>query len=57
MNYGEFVSRKEAMTILGVKSETTMIKYEKEGKIKAYRPLSNRKRYKVAELLKLQNKG
>ncbi|MEZ7500447.1 hypothetical protein QO200_17080 [Flavobacterium sp. Arc3] len=57
MEYGEYVSRKEAMLILGIKSETTMIKYEKKGKIKAHRPLSNRTRYKVCDLLKLQNKG
>jgi predicted site-specific integrase-resolvase len=57
MEYGEYVSRKEAMSILGIKSETTMIKYEKKGKIKAHRPLSNRTRYKVCDLLKLQNRG
>lgn len=57
MEYGEFVSRKEAMIILGIKSETTMIEHEKKGKIKVYRPLSNRTRYKVTDLLKLQNKG
>lgn len=57
MEYGEFVNRKQAMTILGISSETTIIKYEKIGKIKVYRPLSNRTRYKVSDLLKLQNKG
>ncbi len=57
MEYGEFVSRKEAMIILGIKSETTMIEHEKKGKIKVYRPLSNRTRYKVTDLLKLQSKG
>lgn len=57
MEYGEFVNRKDAMLILGIKSTTTMVKYEKEGKIKVYRPLSNRTRYKISDLLKLQNKG
>lgn len=57
MEYEEFVNRKEAMTILGISSETTMIKHEKKGKIKVYRPLSNRTRYKVSDLLKLLNKG
>lgn len=57
MENDKFVSRKEAMDILGIKSETTMGKYEKEGKIKVHRPLSNRTRYKVSDLLKLQNKG
>jgi predicted site-specific integrase-resolvase len=57
MENDEFVSRKAAMIILGISSETTMIKYEKKGKIKVYRPLSNRTRYKVSDLLKLQNKG
>lgn len=57
MEYGEFVNRKEAMLILGIRSETTMIKYERDGYIRAYRPLSNRTRYKVSDLIKLQQKG
>lgn len=57
MENDKFVSRKEAKIILGVKSDTTMIDYEKEGKIRVYRPFSNRTRYKVSELLKVQNKG
>lgn len=57
MEYGEFVDRKEAKIILGIKSDTTMGKYESEGIIIVYRPLSNRLRYKVSELLDLQNKG
>jgi hypothetical protein len=56
MEYGEYVNTKEAMVILGIKSETTMIKYESKGRIKAYRPFGNRKRYKVKELLELQSK-
>ncbi|TDP02476.1 hypothetical protein [Flavobacterium sp. 245] len=56
MQNDQFVSTREAMIILGIKSQTTIGKYETEGKIKAYRPFSNRKRYKVSELLKLQSK-
>ncbi|WP_231926273.1 MerR family transcriptional regulator [Flavobacterium gilvum] len=52
----QFVNTKDAMIILGIKSQTTIGKYESEGKIKAYRPFSNRKRYKVSELLKIQSK-
>lgn len=57
MENDKFVNTKEAMDILGIKSETTMGKYEKQGKIKVHRPLSNRKRYKLSDLQKLQNKG
>ncbi len=53
----DYVGTKEAMLILGIKSTTTIMKYENEGKIRVYRPFSNRKRYKVSELLKLQSKG
>ncbi|WP_366186498.1 hypothetical protein [Flavobacterium ovatum] len=56
MEYGEYVGTKEAMIILGIKSETTIIKHEKSGKIKAYRPFANRKRFKVSELLNIQSK-
>ena len=52
----QYVNTKEAMAILGIKSQTTIGKYETDGKIKVYRPFSNRKRYKVSELLKIQGK-
>lgn len=52
----QFVSTKEAMIILGIKSQTTIGKYETEGKIKVYRPFNNRKRYKVSDLLNIQSK-
>lgn len=52
-----YVSSKQAMEILGIKSTTTLMKYEREGLIRAYRPFSNRKRYKVSDLLKVQLKG
>jgi predicted site-specific integrase-resolvase len=52
----QYVNTKEAMVILGIRSQTTIGKYETDGKIKVYRPFSNRKRYKVTELLKIQRK-
>ncbi len=52
----QYVNTKEAMVILGIRSQTTIGKYETDGKIKVYRPFSNRKRYKVSELLKIQRK-
>ncbi|MFV8324294.1 hypothetical protein [Flavobacterium sp. ZS1P14] len=52
----QYVNTKEAMVILGIRSQTTIGKYETDGKIKVYRPFSNRKRYKVSELLKIQCK-
>lgn len=53
----EYIDSKEAMKLLCIKSPTTFRDYEQQGKIKAYRPFSNRKRYKVAELLKALQKG
>jgi predicted site-specific integrase-resolvase len=53
----EFVGSKEAMRILGIKSPTTLNEYERQGKFKVYRPFSNRKRYKVSELERVQSKG
>ncbi|KIA82451.1 hypothetical protein OA85_16425 [Flavobacterium sp. AED] len=52
----QYVNTREAMVILGIRSQTTIGKYETDGKIKVYRPFSNRKRYKVSELLKIQCK-
>lgn len=52
----QYVNTREAMVILGIRSQTTIGKYETDGKIKVYRPFSNRKRYKVSELLKIQRK-
>lgn len=53
----EYVGTKGAMEILGVKSPTTIRDYEKNGYLKVYRPFSNRKRFKVSDLLKIQGKG
>jgi len=55
-NIEQYLNTKEAMIVLGIKSQTTIGKYETEGKLKAYRPFSNRKRYKLSELLKIQSK-
>lgn len=52
----QYVNTREAMIILGIKSQTTIGKYETEGKLKVYRPFSNRKRYKVSELIAIQSK-
>jgi hypothetical protein len=57
MEYGEFVNRKDAMMILGIKKHYNNGEIWKDGKIKVYRPFSNRTRYKVSELLIMQNKG
>lgn len=53
----EYVGTEEAMVILGVKSRETIRQYEKKGYLKVYRPFSNRKRFKVTDLLKRQSKG
>jgi hypothetical protein len=50
MEYGEFVNRKDAMMILGIKALQQWGNM-KRWKIKVYRPFSNRTRYKVSELL------
>lgn len=52
----QYVNTKEAMAILGIKSQTTIGRYETDGKIKVYRPFGNRKRYKVRDLIKIQSK-
>jgi DNA-binding transcriptional MerR regulator len=52
----EYVSTKEAMAMIAIKSQTTIGHYETKGYVKVYRPFSNRKRYKVSDLLKAQFK-
>lgn len=53
----EFVDTKGAMEILGIKSRDTIRNYEKKGYLRVYRPFSNRKRFKVTDLIKIQGKG
>lgn len=49
----EYVNSKEAMVILGIKSETTLAKYEKNGYLKVSRMKgTNRKKYKISDLQK-----
>lgn len=55
-SYNEFTNSKGAMSILLIKSKTTLAKYEREMMFKVYR-IGNRKRYKVSELLKFITKG
>lgn len=52
----EYVGSKEAMILLGITSKTTLRSYEKAGYIKVYRPFGARKRFRVSELEKAQNK-
>lgn len=52
----QYVSTKEAMAILDIKSQTTIGKYETDGKLKMCRPFSSRKRYKGGDLIKIQSK-
>ena len=50
----EYVNSREAMRILSIKSPTTLILREKQGKLNPSRIFgTNRKRYKVTELLKI----
>lgn len=52
----QYANTKEAMGILGIRSQTIIGKYETDEKIKVYRSFNNKKRYKVSELLKIQSK-
>ena len=47
------LTSKQVMVLLGIKSETTLIKYEREGLVKVARRFGNQKRYTVAHLSKL----
>jgi DNA-binding transcriptional MerR regulator len=44
------LNSKQVMQLLGIKSETTLIKYEKEGLIKPFTRLGNRKRYSTKSI-------
>jgi predicted site-specific integrase-resolvase len=47
------LNSKQVMGLLGIKSETTLIKYEREGKVKVARRFGNQKRYSVKHIAKL----
>jgi DNA-binding transcriptional MerR regulator len=47
------LNSKQVMELLNIKSETTLIKYEREGLVKVARRFGNQKRYTVLHLAKL----
>ena len=47
------LNSKQVMELLNIKSETTLIKYEREGLIKVARRCGNQKRYTVLHIAKL----
>jgi len=50
----EILNSAEVMEFLGIKSPTTLIKYESQGLIKNYRPFGGRKKYyKKSEIMNL----
>ena len=52
----QYLTTKQAMLQLNIKSDTTMRKWEKEGLIKAYRPNGFNKRYRLDQLEKALGK-
>lgn len=49
----KFLTSKEVMELLSIKSETTLIKYEKEGLIKVAKRFGNQKRYSANHIAKI----
>jgi DNA-binding transcriptional MerR regulator len=47
------LNSKQVMQLLGIRSETTLIKYEREGLIKPATRLGNRKRYSAKSIRKI----
>lgn len=47
----------EVKYLLGIKSNTTLIKYETRGKIKVHGRIGNQKRYSSNHISKLMNTG
>lgn len=47
------LNSKQVMELLNIKSETTLIKYEREGLVKVERRFGNQKRYSVKTIAKL----
>ena len=49
----QMLTSKQVMELLNIKSETTLIKYEREGLVKVARRLGNQKRYSAVHIAKL----
>ena len=49
----ELLDSDGVMELLMIKSETTLLKYERMGKIKHYRPFGKKKYYKKSEIINL----
>lgn len=47
------LNSKQVMGLLNIKSETTLIKYERKGLVKVFRRFGNQKRYSPMEIKKL----
>lgn len=47
------LNSKQVMVLLNIKSETTLIKYEKEGVVKVKTRFGNQKRYSQKDIAKL----
>lgn len=47
------LNSKQVMKLLNIKSETTLIKYEREGLVKVTRRFGNQKRYSAKQIAKL----
>lgn len=47
------LTSKQVMGLLGIKSETTLIKYERNGTIKVNKRFGNQKRYFAKQIAKL----
>jgi len=53
----EVMNPKELMKFLNIKSQTTLIKYEKQGVINPYRPFGKKKYYLKSEVMGLFVRG
>jgi DNA-binding transcriptional MerR regulator len=49
----QMLTSKQVMELLNIKSETTLIKYERTGLVKVARRLGNQKRYSAEHIAKL----
>jgi predicted site-specific integrase-resolvase len=53
MSMDALLNSQQVMNLLNLKSPTTLIKYEREGKIKVFKRFGNRKRYRKQDISKL----